>query len=195
MEISFQLKHGNNKHEVSTYTDARLDELMSRVEEMTGVPVSGQKLIINGRALTSLDRDKKLSDCRIAPGCKVMLLGKKQDPAQDALYQQVVEIQKKTVADYTKLLQVTEEVKEFDKGYLPSEHHEEKLKALLKSCKSCSEGFMRSLEALDDLRFDESQTLAKTKRKTVATDTNKHLDQADEVQKTIEEKLQRSKQK
>jgi len=195
MEISFQLKHGNNKTEVTTHTDARLEELMGQVEELTGVPVGGQKLIVNGRALTSMDRDKRLSDCRISPGCKVMLLGKKQDPAQDALYQQVVAIQKKTILDYTKLLQVSEEVKEFDKGYLPTEHHEEKLKALLKSCRSCSEGFMRSLEALDDMRFDESQTLAKSKRKTVATDTNKHLDQADEVQKSIEEKLQKAKQK
>ena len=66
---------------------------------------------------------------------------------------------------------------------------------LLKSCRKCSEEFMRSLEALDDLRFDESQTLAKSKRKTVATETNKHLDQADDVLKIIEDKLQKVKQK
>ena len=54
---------------------------------------------------------------------------------------------------------------------------------------------MRSLEALDDMRFDESQALAKSKRKTVATETNKHLDRADELQKTVEEKLKNVKQK
>lgn len=97
--------------------------------------------------------------------------------------------------DYSNLLKIAKEVDEFDKGYLPAEHHEERLKVLLKSCRSCSEGFMRSLEALDDLRFDESQSLAKSKRKTVATETNKYLDQADEHQKTIQEKLQRVKQK
>ena len=79
---------------------------MVQVAEMTGVPVQGQKLIVNGRALTSLDKEKGLSDCRISPGCKVMLLGKKHDPSQDALYQQVLSIQKKESADYNKLSQV-----------------------------------------------------------------------------------------
>jgi len=195
MEITFQLKHGSNKHEISTHTDATLEELMGHVAEVTGVPIKGQKLIVNGRALTSMDNEKRIPDCRISPGCKVMLLGKKHDPSQDEVYQKVLTIQKKTILDYTNLLKVTEELNEFDKGYLPTEHHEEKLKALLKSCRSCSEGFMRSLEALDDMRFDESQTLAKSKRKTVATETNKHLDRADELQKTVEEKLKNVKQK
>ena len=35
-----------------------------------------------------------------------MLLGKKHDPSQDALYQQVLSIQKKESADYNKLSQV-----------------------------------------------------------------------------------------
>jgi len=168
---------------------------MVQVAEMTGVPVQGQKLIVNGRALTSLDKEKRLSDCRISPGCKVMLLGKKHDPSQDALYQQVLSIQKKESADYNKLSQVIEELNEFEKGYLPPENHEEKLKVLLKTCRSCTEEFMRSLEALDELRFDESQTLAKSKRKTVATEANKHLDQADEVLKRIEDRIQKLKQR
>ena len=66
---------------------------------------------------------------------------------------------------------------------------------LLKTCRSCTEEFMRSLEALDELRFDESQTLAKSKRKTVATEANKHLDQADEVLKRIEDRIQKLKQR
>ena len=76
---------------------------------------------------------------------------------------------------------------------MAKEHQEEKLKGLLKQCRSCSESFMRSLEALDDLRFEENQLMAKNKRKTVATNTNKHLDQADEVIRRIENQLSSAK--
>ena len=80
---------------------------MGHVAEVTGVPIKGQKLIVNGRALTSMDNDKRIPDCRISPGCKVMLLGKKHDPSQDEVYQKVLTIQKKTILDYTNLLKVT----------------------------------------------------------------------------------------
>lgn len=101
---------GSNKHDISTHTDATLDDLMGQVAEVTGVPVPGQKLIVNGRALTCMDKDKRISDCRISPGCKVMLLGKKHDPAQDETYQKVLAIQKKTILDYTTLLKVCNEL-------------------------------------------------------------------------------------
>ena len=50
-----------------------LKALMAMAEEATGIPPSGQKLIINGRTLTSLDHDKTLHECRISNGCKLMV--------------------------------------------------------------------------------------------------------------------------
>jgi len=193
MEISFHLKHGSTKYDITTKTDTTLLNLMGQIEELSGVPVGGQKLIVNGRSLTSMDHEKSLSDCRISPGCKVMLLGKRHDPASDQLYQKLVGVEEKTNEEHKKLIQIAKEFRDVEKGFLAKEHQEEKLKGLLKQCRSCSESFMRSLEALDDLRFEENQLLAKNKRKTVATNTNKHLDHADEVIRRIENQLSSAK--
>ena len=56
---------------------------MTEAEKLTGVPASSQKLIINGKALTSLDYNKPIGDCRIQDGTKVMVLGKKYDIEAD----------------------------------------------------------------------------------------------------------------
>ena len=50
---------------------------MALAEAATGIPVTGQKLILNGRTLTSMDHDKTLFDCRVTNGCKLMVLGKR----------------------------------------------------------------------------------------------------------------------
>jgi len=195
MEITFQLKHGNSKYELATRTDVTLVDLMVQIEELSGVPVSGQKLIVNGRSLTSLDQSKSLSDCRISPGCKVMLLGKKHDPTKDQLYQSLMEIEQKTIQNHNQLIQLMKEVEDVEKGFLAANFEEERLKGLLKSCRCCSEGFMRSLESLDAMRFEDNQFLAKNKRKSLATDTNKSLDAADDVIKRIEQRLENSRRK
>ena len=45
---------------------------------------------------------------------------------------------------------------------------------------------MGSLESLDELQFEEHQSIAKGKRKSVVKETNNHLDHADETLKRIE---------
>ena len=84
------------------------------------------------------------------------------------------------------LFQVTKEVKDIEDGFLSKEHHSEALKGLTKRCKVCIEEFMGSLESLDELQFEEHQSIAKSKRKSVVKETNNHLDHADETLKRIE---------
>ena len=67
------------------------------------------------------------------------------------------------------------------------EHHSEALKGLSKRCKACIEDFMKSLEVLDELQFEEHQTIAKSKKKSVIRTTNDYLDTADEAIKRIEQ--------
>ena len=45
---------------------------------------------------------------------------------------------------------------------------------------------MGSLEALDELQFEEHQSIAKSKRKSVVKEANHQLDLADETLKRIE---------
>ena len=68
-------------------------DLMKEVEAKTGVPIDGQKIILNGKSMTSLDREKNLAELRFKDGCKVMVLGKKFDPQSDELYKKIVSVQ------------------------------------------------------------------------------------------------------
>ena len=79
---------------------------MNEAEKLTGVPASSQKIIINGKALTSLDHDKVMTDCRIQDGTKVMVLGKKYDMVSDKMYQEVLKIEENIMQTQKKLLEV-----------------------------------------------------------------------------------------
>ena len=79
---------------------------MQEAEKLTGVPASSQKLIINGKALTSLDHDKVMTDCRIQDGTKVMVLGKKYDVDSDKMYQEVLKVEQNIIQTQKKLSEV-----------------------------------------------------------------------------------------
>ena len=83
-----------------------LSDLMEEAEKITGVPSSSQKLIINGRALTSLDHPKPISECRIQDGSKIMVLGKKYDPSTDLMYQEVIKVEQRIIENQKKLSEV-----------------------------------------------------------------------------------------
>ena len=174
---------------VTTRTDALLCDLLSMIEELTHVPVNGQKLIVNGKALTSSDHDKKISDCRISPASKVMLLGRRYDANSDEVYQKVLEVEQKSLEVAKRFQSIADEVEGVEKGFLPKEHHSEALKGLNRRAKGCSEEFMRCLEALDTLRFEDHQSMAKNKRKSVANTINSRLDQLDAMTERIKARM------
>lgn len=180
-------RSGSNRHVVDIDDNAQLSDLMGHVELMTGVPTSGQKLVLNGKALTSLDPAKTLKECRVTNNCKVMVLGKRFDPQGDEIYKKVQEIEQKSVEVDGRLAEVRTEVRDIDLGYLAREHHEKALKSLLKRCKAGSEELMRLLETLDAMRFEEHQSEAKMKRKSVVNKVNAALDKNEDLQQTIED--------
>ena len=80
---------------------------MQEAEKLTGVPACSQKLIINGKALTSLDHDKVMTDCRIQDGTKVMVLGKKYDVDSDKMYQEILKVEQNIIQTQKKLSEVS----------------------------------------------------------------------------------------
>ena len=64
---------------------------------------------------------------------------------------------------------------------MPKVHQEQALKDLEKRSKSCSEAWMKILESLDSIQLEESQTLARSKRKSIVNSTNANMDGADEI--------------
>ena len=101
------------------------------------------------------------------------------DPEKNESYQKIVAIEKKIVDMAQKFVDISKQVQEIT--HLPKEHHESALRDLEKRSKACSEQWMRSLESLDGIQLDDTQTLSKSKRKSVVNCANSYLDQADEL--------------
>ncbi len=170
----------------------------------------GQKLILNGRTLTSLDHSKTLFECRVGNNSKVMVLGKRYDPQADEVFKQVAEVERRSLEVSKRLAEAAKEAQDIEDGYMPKENHAQvsifteriglssfcnklciqALKGLSKRCRSASEDFMRLLESLDSLSPDEHQTQARVKRKSVATDINASLDRAERLQSKLDQLLE-----
>ena len=98
---------GTNKFNASLPASSLLSEVIKEAEKVTGVPSSSQKLIINGKALTSLDHNKLITECRIQDGTKIMVLGKRYDPESDSLYQKIVAVEQLATETQKKLSEVS----------------------------------------------------------------------------------------
>ena len=92
---------GRNKHHISICARSTLAELMEKVEELTEIPASGQKLICQAKTLTANDPHKTtLATCNLINGSKVMVLGRKVDPENDPSYQKIKAIEKNILGMY-----------------------------------------------------------------------------------------------
>ena len=63
--------------------------------------------------------------------------------------------------------QISNQVQDIENGHLPKIHIDQALKDLEKRSKTCSEAWMKALTDLDSIQLDESQTLARSKRKSI----------------------------
>ena len=105
---------------------------------------------------------------------------------KDESYQKIVAIEKDILEVAKKFVNISKQVQEIT--HLPKEQHV--LRDLEKRSKACSEQWMCSLESLDAIQLDDTQT--KSKRKSVVNCANSYLDQADELIqriKTLQSKL------
>ena len=89
--------------------DSPLSALMLKVEEMTGIPSAGQKLICQAKTLTAgHDHEKTtLRDLRLTNGSKIMVLGRKFDPELDEAYLKIQAIEKTTLNTTQKFNEVS----------------------------------------------------------------------------------------
>ena len=97
---------GTNKFNVSLPASASIANVKEEAEKFTKIPASSQKLIINGKALTTLDDNRIITDCRIQDGTKVMVLGKKYDIEADVMYQKIIKIEENIISIQKKLSEV-----------------------------------------------------------------------------------------
>ena len=185
-QISLDFFSGTNRQTVEIEQHAPLTDLMAEVETLTQVPATGQKLILNGKSLTSQDKSKSLADLKVFDGAKIMVLGRRYDPEADEMYKKVAEVDRKAEEVEKRLAEVKVELADYEKGYVPQEHKEKALKGLSRRCKSGTEEFMRQLETLDSFSMSEAQNEARSKRKTVINSINAKLDKNDALSQKID---------
>ena len=88
-------------------------------------------------------------------------------------YQEIVAIEENILKQSKTFVNIFKEVHEIT--LLSKEHHESALRDLEKRSKACSEQWMHSLESLDGLKLDNTQTLSKSKRKSVVDCANSYI--------------------
>lgn len=174
------------KHNIATYDlvleqETSLGALAERLLDLTGVPISGQKMICSGKQLNTGEGwvERSLGEAGVRTGTKVMLLGKKFDPAQEEGYREVLEVEKRSGGVEMKIAKISNEVDGISKGHLEKALVQEALTKLAKRCKMLNEEALKLLTSLDGITLGEDQLEAKIKRKSVATKVNRLMDESD----------------
>ena len=98
---------------------------------------------------------------------------------------EIVEIEKRTQKTNQKFIEICKQLRKFENGDSPKIHIDQAMKDLEKRSKTCSEAWMKVLTDLDSIQLDESQTLARSKRKSIVNSTNANMDGADEILRRI----------
>ena len=83
--------------------------------------------------------------------------GKRYDPASDESYKAILALETKAAAIEKKVLEITEELNDIDRGHLDKSLHQEASKSLQKRVKSINEELQKLLEGLDSIQLAEDQ--------------------------------------
>ena len=122
--------------------------------------------------------------------------GKRYDPASDESYKAILGLETRAAASEKKVLEITEELNDIERGHLDKNLHQEASKSLQKRVKSVNEELQKLLEGLDSIQLAEDQlgeififffnifyfkthSDAKVKRKSIATKINQVMDKND----------------
>jgi len=178
-QLTIRLKHQIATYDITLPLEATVSDLAIKVQELTGVPVPGQKLIFCGKQLPDPEMLLTQAGIQATGGNKVMVLGKKYDPMSDSNFKQLVTAENKAVAAEKKLTEMAVEIEDISNGHLDKNLQPEAFKSLLKRLNGVNEELARLLESLDGVQLSEDQLDAKVKRKSVATLINKIMDKND----------------
>uniref|UniRef100_A0A8C5PIY3 BAG family molecular chaperone regulator 1 n=1 Tax=Leptobrachium leishanense TaxID=445787 RepID=A0A8C5PIY3_9ANUR len=162
------LTHGSEKHKLPVSGQDGSDEptvqdMALAVEQVTGVPLTSQKLIFKGKSLKEMEQS--LSALGIKNGCKVMLIGKKNCPEEDSELKKLRDLEKSVEQMATKVDDVNKELLGIQKGFLNKSLQVEALGKLDKRIKSTVEQFMKILEQIDSMTMPDNYSDCRMKRK------------------------------
>ncbi|KAJ8372982.1 hypothetical protein AAFF_G00272190 [Aldrovandia affinis] len=94
--VTVTVAYGTAKHSITLTgkdgAEPALKDLSETLAEMTGVPIPSQKIIFKGKSLREMD--SALSSFGIKQGCKLMLIGKRNSPEEEAELKKLKDIEK-----------------------------------------------------------------------------------------------------
>ncbi|XP_016279255.2 BAG family molecular chaperone regulator 1 isoform X1 [Monodelphis domestica] len=158
--MTVTVTYNNEKHSIQVVaqqenSEPTLQDLALLIEQVTGVPLAFQKLIYKGKSLKEMEQP--LSALGVKNGCRVMLIGKKNSPEEEAELKKLRDLEKSVEKIADQLVGVNEELGGIQKGFLAKDLRAEALSKLDKRIKGTVEQFMKILEQIDSLTYNNYQ--------------------------------------
>nr|XP_020669901.1 BAG family molecular chaperone regulator 1 isoform X2 [Pogona vitticeps] len=154
--LTVTVTYGNEKHSLQVASQEENSQPTVRdmavlIEQVTGVPVSFQKLIYKGKSLKEMDQP--LSTFGVKNGCKVMLIGKRKSPDEEAELKKLKDLETSVEQVAKKIEEINKELGGIQKDFLAKNLQTEALCQLDKRIKGTAEQFMKILEQIDAIIF------------------------------------------
>ncbi|XP_008332712.1 BAG family molecular chaperone regulator 1 [Cynoglossus semilaevis] len=186
--ITVTVAHGSAKHSLTLAghddgTGPTVKDLSDVLCQTTGVPAASQKLIFKGKSLKDLE--ESLSSYGIKDGCKLMMIGKRNSPEEEAALKKLKEIEKSVEQTAKKLEKIDREFIGLKNGFLAKDLQAEALGKLDHRVKIASEHFMKILEQIDDLSVPENFSDCRMKKKALVKTVQGFLGQCDKLEAFI----------
>ncbi|XP_044517492.1 BAG family molecular chaperone regulator 1 [Gracilinanus agilis] len=196
--MTITVTYNNEKHSIQVVaqqenSEPTLQDLALLIEQVTGVPLAFQKLIYKGKSLKEMEQP--LSALGVKNGCRVMLIGKKNSPEEEAELKKLRDLEKSVEKIADQLVGVNEELGGIQKGFLAKDLRAEALSKLDKKIKGTVEQFMKILEQIDSLTLPENFRDCRLKRKGLVKKVQAFLAQCDTVERRIEQETDKLQSK
>ncbi|CAB1414130.1 unnamed protein product [Pleuronectes platessa] len=190
--ITVTVANGSIKHSITlTVPDEgngpTVKDLSDALVQTTGVPAASQKLIFKGKSLK--DMEESLSTYGIKGGCKLMMIGKRNSPEEEAELKKLKDIEKSVELTAKKLEKVDGELTGLKNGFLAKDLQAEALGKLDNRVKIAAEQFMKILEQIDAMSLPENFNDCKMKKKGLIKTVQDFLAQCDKIEACISDHL------
>ncbi|KAL7876271.1 hypothetical protein AOLI_G00112340 [Acnodon oligacanthus] len=189
--VTVTVAYGTTKHNLTlTGPDGKepsLKDLSEALTEATGVPAPSQKIIFKGKSLKEMD--ETLSSFGIKQGCKLMMIGKRNSPEEEAELKKLKDIEKSVEQTAKKLEKVDGELTGLKNGFLAKDLQAEALNKLDQRVKVAAEQFMKILEQIDALSVPENFSDCRMKKKGLVKAVQGFLAQCDKIEAGISDHL------
>ncbi|KAB5579562.1 hypothetical protein PHYPO_G00196440 [Pangasianodon hypophthalmus] len=189
--ITVTVAHGSSKHNITITgqdgNEPTLKDLSEALAQATGVPQASQKIIFKGKSLKEME--ESLSSLGVKQGCKLMMIGKRNSPEEEAELKKLKDIEKSVEQTAKKLEKVNGELTGLKNGFLAKDLQAEALNKLDHRVKVAAEQFMKILEEIDAMTVPENFSDCRVKKKGLVKAVQGFLAQCDKIEAGISDHL------